>query len=62
MRARRHGFGALIVGYYADDTLCYAGKVGTGFSDSIRSTSSIGLGVVHLDEQPLVVAKERVSA
>lgn len=29
----RKGFGALLVGYYKDDSLCYAGKVGTGFTD-----------------------------
>lgn len=29
----RKGFGALLVGYYEDDELRYAGKVGTGFDD-----------------------------
>lgn len=29
----RKGFGALLVGYYEDDSLRYAGKVGTGFDD-----------------------------
>lgn len=29
----RTGFGALLVGYYADDQLRYAGKVGTGFDE-----------------------------
>jgi len=29
----RHGFGALLVGYYDGSDLRYAGKVGTGFSD-----------------------------
>jgi bifunctional non-homologous end joining protein LigD len=28
----RTGIGALLVGYYADGALCYAGKVGTGFN------------------------------
>ncbi|MFW5972601.1 MAG: non-homologous end-joining DNA ligase [Bacteroidota bacterium] len=31
----RKGFGALLLGYYEDDRLCYAGKVGTGFSDRL---------------------------
>ena len=31
----RHGFGALLVGFYEDGKLRYAGKVGTGFSDSL---------------------------
>lgn len=32
-RGSRHGFGALLLGYYEDDELRYAGKVGTGFDD-----------------------------
>jgi bifunctional non-homologous end joining protein LigD len=32
-RGQRRGFGALLVGYFDGDTLRYAGKVGTGFSD-----------------------------
>ena len=31
----RHGFGALLVGFYEEGQLRYAGKVGTGFSDSL---------------------------
>ena len=30
-RGTREDFGALLVGYYDGDVLCYAGKVGTGF-------------------------------
>jgi len=30
---KRTGFGAILVGYYKDSKLIYAGKVGTGFSD-----------------------------
>jgi len=29
----RIGFGALLIGYYEDGKLCYAGKVGTGYTD-----------------------------
>ncbi|GAB3671481.1 non-homologous end-joining DNA ligase [Salinisphaera aquimarina] len=29
----RHGLGALLVGYYQNDALVYAGRVGTGFDD-----------------------------
>ncbi|ALA59070.1 DNA ligase D [Nitrospira moscoviensis] len=37
----RHGFGALLVGYYDGDELRYAGKVGTGFSEtSLRELSA----------------------
>lgn len=32
-RGARNGFGALLVGYYADGELRYAGKVGTGYDD-----------------------------
>ncbi len=32
-QGERIGFGALLVGYYDDDKLIYAGKVGTGYSD-----------------------------
>jgi len=34
----RQGFGALLVGFYEDRTLRYAGRVGTGFSDSLLKT------------------------
>jgi DNA ligase D-like protein (predicted ligase) len=32
-QGQRKGFGAILVGYYEDDELRYAGKVGTGYSD-----------------------------
>lgn len=32
-KGRRKGFGALLVGYYEDGDLRYAGKVGTGYDD-----------------------------
>jgi DNA ligase D-like protein (predicted ligase) len=32
-QGQRAGFGALLVGYYDDDNLRYAGKVGTGYDD-----------------------------
>jgi DNA ligase D-like protein (predicted ligase) len=34
-RGSRIGFGALLVGYYEDGALRYAGKVGTGYSDTL---------------------------
>ncbi len=34
-KGSRKGFGALLVGYYKNDQLCYAGKVGTGFTDDL---------------------------
>ena len=34
----RIGFGALLLGYYEGDRLCYAGKVGTGFDNETLRT------------------------
>jgi DNA ligase D-like protein (predicted ligase) len=34
-KGSRTGFGALLIGYYADSTFVYAGKVGTGFADAL---------------------------
>ncbi|MCB0659044.1 MAG: non-homologous end-joining DNA ligase [Saprospiraceae bacterium] len=37
-RGERIGFGALLIGYYDDDDLKFAGKVGTGFDDKFLRT------------------------
>jgi bifunctional non-homologous end joining protein LigD len=34
-KGSRYGFGALLVGYYDGNRLCYAGRVGTGFDDDL---------------------------
>ncbi|MEW2502395.1 MULTISPECIES: non-homologous end-joining DNA ligase [unclassified Amycolatopsis] len=34
----RHGFGALLLGYYEGDELRYAGKVGTGFGEKLLAS------------------------
>ncbi|WIX75034.1 non-homologous end-joining DNA ligase [Amycolatopsis carbonis] len=34
----RHGFGALLLGYYDGDELRYAGKVGTGFDEKLLAS------------------------
>jgi bifunctional non-homologous end joining protein LigD len=36
-RRTRHFFGAILVGYFEDGRLCYAGKVGTGFDEAALS-------------------------
>lgn len=36
----RIGFGALLIGYYEEDELIYAGKVGTGFDDKMLKNLS----------------------
>jgi bifunctional non-homologous end joining protein LigD len=37
-KGSRHGFGALLVGYYEKGRLRYAGKVGTGYDDELLAT------------------------
>jgi bifunctional non-homologous end joining protein LigD len=37
-KGSRKGFGALLLGYYEDDRLRYAGRVGTGFDDELLET------------------------
>ncbi|MGD9388584.1 MAG: non-homologous end-joining DNA ligase [Gammaproteobacteria bacterium] len=39
-KGSRIGFGALLLGYYEDDELRYAGKVGTGFDDDLLKSLS----------------------
>jgi bifunctional non-homologous end joining protein LigD len=49
----RRGFGALLVGYYdADGALTYAGKVGTGFSDSILRSLHATLSRLEREQPP----------
>ena len=46
-RGKRTDFGALLVGYYEDGTLRYAGKVGTGFDQ--RTLSDLGARMRELE-------------
>ena len=48
----RKGFGALLVGYYEDDELRYAGKVGTGYDDEFLVDFRERLDDVETDESP----------
>ncbi len=49
----RQGFGALLLGYYdADGQLIYAGKVGTGFSDSVLRQLHEALARLERDSPP----------
>jgi DNA ligase D-like protein (predicted ligase)/DNA ligase D-like protein (predicted 3'-phosphoesterase) len=50
----RTGFGALLVGYYRDGELVYAGKVGTGFDDSVLKDLSAELAARRQDASPFV--------
>lgn len=46
----RVGLGAIFVGYYEDEDLCYAGKVGTGFDDETLSSLRKRLDRLEQDE------------
>ena len=49
----RQGFGALLLGYYdADGQLIYAGKVGTGFTDSVLRQLHEALSRLERDSPP----------
>jgi|SRR5580704_1498885 bifunctional non-homologous end joining protein LigD len=49
----REGLGALLLGYYdADGKLAYAGKVGTGFSDSVLHSLHATLSGMERDSPP----------
>jgi len=48
----RAGFGALLLGYYYDDELRYAGKVGTGFDEATLADISARLGKLETASSP----------
>ena len=48
-KGSRTDFGALLLGYYDDDQLRYAGKVGTGFDD--RTLASLGKRLRELERE-----------
>jgi bifunctional non-homologous end joining protein LigD len=48
----RTDFGALLVGYYQEDTLRYAGKVGTGFDHATLETLGRRLRELERDDPP----------
>lgn len=52
----RIGFGALLVGYYDGDDLCYAGKVGTGFDDEFLESMRERFDEIEVAESPLAEA------
>jgi DNA ligase D-like protein (predicted ligase) len=54
-RGSRTGFGALLVGYYEDDRLRYAGKVGTGFDTTLLSSLARRLARLEQQEPPFDV-------
>lgn len=58
----RTGFGALLVGYYRDDDLVYAGKVGTGFDEPTLRDLHARLRAAAVDECPFRPAPREKSA
>lgn len=48
----RAGFGALLVGYYEDGNLRYAGKVGTGFNEATLRDLHARLVAIGRDDSP----------
>jgi bifunctional non-homologous end joining protein LigD len=50
----RQGFGALLLGFYEDGRLRYAGKVGTGFSDRVLKTLHQTLVALERPKPPFV--------
>ena len=54
----RLGLGALLVGYYdADGRLCYAGKVGTGFTAASLRSLHESLSALERDTSPFAVGR-----
>lgn len=51
-KGSRTGFGALLTGYYQDDDLVYAGKVGTGFSEESLIHLHRKLSEIECDASP----------
>lgn len=48
----RTGFGAILVGYYQDDRLVYAGKVGTGFTERTLHSLHAAMRALGTAEAP----------
>jgi bifunctional non-homologous end joining protein LigD len=55
----RKYFGALLVGYYGPQGLLFAGRVGTGFSETALATLYDGLQKIRLTSCPFVNLPER---
>jgi len=49
---KREGFGALLIGYYEQDKLLYAGRVGTGFDDEFLAAFREDLDFAKRDTCP----------
>ena len=54
----RTGFGALLLGYYAEGELRYAGKVGAGFDEATLAELSARLADLRVAESPFAAPVE----
>jgi bifunctional non-homologous end joining protein LigD len=54
----RSGFGSLLLGYYEDGALRYAGKVGTGFTDAKLREISKRMGELAREDSPYADSEE----
>lgn len=55
---QRAGFGALLVGYYEDDSLHYAGRVGTGYDEETLESLHGKLSRLERKSSPIVESDE----
>ncbi|MBZ9778981.1 non-homologous end-joining DNA ligase [Psychroflexus sp. CAK8W] len=51
-QGERVGFGAMLVGYYKDDSLRYAGKVGTGYDDDFLEKWRNKFDKIEIESSP----------
>jgi bifunctional non-homologous end joining protein LigD len=56
-KGSRRGFGALLLGYYRDGDLPYAGKVGTGFDDELLQRLRRRLDDLEQDDPPFTLGR-----
>lgn len=57
-QGERIGFGALLIGYYENEELRYAGKVGTGFTDDMLDALSRRFRELETQQSPLANPEE----
>jgi bifunctional non-homologous end joining protein LigD len=56
-KGSRQAFGALLIGYYHEGELRFAGKVGTGFDDRTLATLGTKLGSIERERSPFSQAR-----
>jgi bifunctional non-homologous end joining protein LigD len=55
-QGKRVGLGALLVGYYADEDLVFAGKIGTGFDTALLLELRAQLDKIEIAKAPFTIA------